>query len=124
MSTCRERMTKCRRCGSVMPQARMGAPRKWCGKACAAAAETLGLTGHVCMDDPGPKYDVPLDGFDFQASERRREERIARVIAEGVPLAALRERFDCSEQVLRRVAELRGLTIHTGLAGGIPVLGA
>ncbi len=124
MPMCGERRTRTCHCGNAVVQPRRGAPKKWCSPTCAEAAKKLGLAARHVEDDPGPKYDVPLDGVDFQASERRREERIARVIAEGVPLTALCERFDCAEKVIRRVAALRGLTIHTGLPGGIPAMGA
>ncbi|MFP2901446.1 hypothetical protein [Corallococcus sp. 4LFB] len=126
MGRCKTETTPTCHCGQVLPapeKGRKGAPKKWCSPKCADAASRLGLTARA-VDDPGPKYDVPLDGLDFQARERQREERIARVIAEGVPLAALCERFDCAEKVVRRVAELRGLTIHTSFTGSIPVLGA
>lgn len=122
MPMCKTEKTLTCHCGKVF---RSRHPRaRWCSLSCTQKAKRQGLAKSYDPEDPGEKYNVPLDGLDFQACEQRREERIARVIAEGVPLAALCERFDCSEQVLRRVAALRGLTIHTGLPGGIPAMGA
>ncbi|MBN9687146.1 MULTISPECIES: hypothetical protein [unclassified Corallococcus] len=122
MPLCKMEKTLTCHCGTVFRSRHSRA--RWCSRSCTQKAKRQGIAKSYDPEDPGERYNVPLDGVDVEASERRREERIARVIAEGVPLAALRERFDCSEQVLRRVAELRGLTIHTGLPGGIPVLGA
>ncbi|WP_241758030.1 helix-turn-helix domain-containing protein [Myxococcus landrumensis] len=67
------------------------------------------------------EFDRPLDGSTEASRARARDERIAKAIRQGVPIDALRERFDCEEPSIRRVAWERGLVIGVVVAEGIGV---
>lgn len=79
---------------------------------------TPGCTGG---DEPGPEYDVPLDGSTEQSRTAARDARIAKAIREGLPMAALCERFGCVKGTILRVAREYRLSVSSGdrlLLGG------
>ncbi|RKG97011.1 hypothetical protein D7X74_41140 [Corallococcus sp. CA047B] len=122
MPMCKVEKTLTCHCGKVF---RSRHPRaRWCSLSCTQKAKRIGLADTYDPEDPGGKYGVPLDGLDFEARERQREERIAKLLADDVPLAALCERFGCSEQFVRGVAQRQGLPVTPGFTGAPPVLGA
>ncbi|NBD11814.1 hypothetical protein [Corallococcus silvisoli] len=121
MALCKDERTLTCHCGRVFRTRHSRA--RWCSVACTHAAKRLGLSKPYDLDDPGVRYDVPLDGLDIHAREARREERIARLISDGVPLLALCERFDCGESFVRGIAQRQGLPIVPGYTGAPPVMG-
>lgn len=95
-------------CGAPFTQRKL--KQKRCSLQCAYEAHQDWLDRLADMD-PGEAYDIPLDGITEEDREDAREERIAQAIREGLPLDELRERYDSSDFVFRRIARERGLTL-------------